>query len=112
VEAAINADDAVAESAAVGVPHEVKGQEVVAFAVLNDGNAPSDDLRGRLMARVTSALGKPLRPREILFAGALPKTRNAKVMRRVIRAAYLGEDPGDTSSLEDPSTVEAVRDAV
>ncbi|PSQ99874.1 MAG: AMP-dependent synthetase [Bacteroidetes bacterium QS_9_68_14] len=112
VEAAINTDDAVAESAAVGVPHEVKGQEVVAFAVLNDGNAPSDDLRGRLMERVTRALGKPLRPREILFAGTLPKTRNAKVMRRVIRAAYLGEDPGDTSSLEDPSTVEAVRNAV
>jgi len=112
VEAAINADDAVAESAAVGVPDEVKGQEVVAFAVLNDGEAPSDALRERLIGRVTAALGKPLRPRDVRFTEALPKTRNAKVMRRVIRAAYLGEDPGDTSSLEDPSTVEAVQEAV
>jgi acetyl-CoA synthetase len=112
VEAALNADEAVAESAAVGVPDEVKGQEVVAFAVLNDSHAPSGDLRERLMERVTRALGKPLRPREIRFTEALPKTRNAKVMRRVIRAAYLGEDPGDTSSLEDPSTVEAVKAAV
>ncbi|PSQ82664.1 MAG: AMP-dependent synthetase [Bacteroidetes bacterium QS_7_67_15] len=111
-EAAINADDAVAESAAVGVPDEVKGQEVVAFAVLNDGEAPSDALRERLIGRVTAALGKPLRPRDVRFTEALPKTRNAKVMRRVIRAAYLGEDPGDTSSLEDPSTVEAVQEAV
>jgi len=48
----------------------------------------------------------------VRFTAALPKTRNAKVMRRVIRAAYLGEDPGDTSSLDDPATVEAVREAV
>ena len=112
VEAAINADDAVAESAAVGVPDEVKGQEVVAFAVLKEGETASEALRERLIGRVTTALGKPLRPRDVRFTAALPKTRNAKVMRRVIRAAYLGEDPGDTSSLDDPATVEAVREAV
>ncbi|PSQ81400.1 MAG: AMP-dependent synthetase, partial [Bacteroidetes bacterium QS_1_65_9] len=69
-------------------------------------------LRERLIGRVTTALGKPLRPRDVRFTAALPKTRNAKVMRRVIRAAYLGEDPGDPSSLDDPATVEAVREAV
>jgi len=111
IEALLNAHEAVAESAAVGVPHEVKGQEVVAFAVLESGYSPTDDLRDELMQVVIDELGKPLRPREILFADALPKTRNAKVMRRLIRAAYLGKDLGDTSSLEDPGTVKAIRNA-
>jgi acetyl-CoA synthetase len=112
VEALLNAHPAVAESAAVGVPHEVKGQEVVAFAVLKPDASPSDDLRVELMQQVVDELGKPLKPRAIKFAEALPKTRNAKVMRRVIRAAYLGEDLGDVSSLEDPDTVDAIRKAV
>ena len=112
VEAVLNAHEAVAESAAVGVPDEVKGQEVVAFAVLAEGHQPSEALRQALMDRVADGLGKPLRPREIRFATALPKTRNAKVMRRLIRAAYLGEDVGDTSALEDPAALEAVRNAV
>jgi acetyl-CoA synthetase len=112
IEALLNAHPAVAESAAVGVPHEVKGQEVVAFAVLKSGYEPTDALRNELMQEVTAEMGKPLKPREILFSEALPKTRNAKVMRRLIRAAYLGEDLGDTSSLEEPSTLEAVKRAI
>ena len=56
-------------------------------------------------------LGKPLKPRAVLFVAALPKTRNAKVMHRVIRAAYLGAPLGDLSSLENPATVEAIRQA-
>jgi acetyl-CoA synthetase len=112
VEALLNAHDAVAESAAVGVPDEVKGQEVVAFVVLQPGHTPGDALREELMQVVVDAMGKPLKPRAIKFTEALPKTRNAKVMRRVIRAAYLGEDLGDTSSLEDPDTVDAIREAV
>ncbi len=111
VEALLNAHAAVAESAAIGVPHEVKGQELVAFVVLKPDAEPSEKLREALIGRVTEELGKPLRPRAVLFAEALPKTRNAKVMRRVIRAAYLGEDPGDTSSLEDASTVDAIKAA-
>jgi len=112
VEALMNAHDAVAESAAIGVPHEVKGQELVVYVVLQGGHAPTEDLRQALQATVTEAMGKPLRPREIRFTDALPKTRNAKVMRRVIRATYLGKDLGDVSSLEDPATVEAIRKAV
>jgi len=112
VEAILNAHEAVAESAAIGVPHEVKGEEVVAFVVLKPGVSPSEELRQELMERVVAALGKPLKPREIRFTTALPKTRNAKIMRRVIRAAYLGQDPGDVSSLEDPAAVEAIRQAV
>ena len=112
VEALLNGHEAVAESAAIGVPHEVKGEEVVAFVVLKPGQETSDDLRNALKDRVTQELGKPLKPRDVKFVTALPKTRNAKVMRRVIRAAYLGLDPGDVSSLEDPATVEAIRTAL
>ena len=111
VEAVLNAHPAVVESAAIGVPHDIKGQEVIAFCVLAGGHAPGDDLRADLVAKLVDALGKPLKPREVLFATALPKTRNAKVMRRLIRAAYLGEALGDTSSLEHPETLDAVREA-
>ena len=111
VEAILTAHPAVQDAAAVGVPHPVKDQEVVAFCVLQPGHAPSEELRAALMAMVVAELGKPLKPRAILFARALPKTRNAKVMRRVIRAAYLGEPPGDLSSLEDPAAVEAISSA-
>ena len=111
IEALLNAHPAVAESAAVGVPHEVKGQDVVAFVVLKSGYGPTDTLRDELMEEVVAEMGKPLKPREILFSAALPKTRNAKVMRRLIQSAYLGDDLGDTSSLEDPSTIEAVKQA-
>jgi acetyl-CoA synthetase len=109
VEAILNGHEAVAESAAIGVPHDVKGQEVVAFVVTTRAADPSEALRQELIKRLVDELGKPLKPRDIRFVDALPKTRNAKVMRRVIRAAYLGDDLGDVSSLEDPATVEAVR---
>ncbi|RMH50859.1 MAG: AMP-dependent synthetase, partial [Bacteroidetes bacterium] len=111
VEALLNAHPAVAESAAVGVPDPVKGEALVAFVVLADPAATSEALRAELIERVTAELGKPLRPKALLFARALPRTRNAKIMRRVIRATYLGQDPGDVSSLEDPSTIEAIRAA-
>ena len=111
VEAILNAHDDVAESAAVGVPHDVKGSEIVTFVVVQPGAEPTDTLRDELMQEVIDALGKPLKPRAVKFTTALPKTRNAKVMRRVIRATYLGNDPGDVSSLEDPSTLDAIREA-
>lgn len=109
VEAILNAHESVAESAAIGAPHDVKGQEVVAFVVLAPGHIASDTLRTELIGRIVSELGKPLKPRDLRFVDSLPKTRNAKVMRRVIRATYLGEDPGDITSLEDPSTLDAIR---
>jgi acetyl-CoA synthetase len=112
IEAVLNAHEFVTESAVIGVPHEVKGQQVVAFCVLSEPERASEDLRGELMERVAQALGKPFRPSDIRFAAALPKTRNAKVMSRVIRAAYLGQDPGDVSSLEDPGAVDAIRQAL
>ncbi|MEE8181706.1 MAG: AMP-binding protein, partial [Candidatus Thorarchaeota archaeon] len=102
---------AVAEAAAIGVPHEIKLNELVVFCVLVPGNDSSESLREELKRMVTTAMGKPLTPRAVLFVSDLPKTRNAKVMRRTIRAAYLGEDLGDTSSLVNPEAVEEIRRA-
>jgi acetyl-CoA synthetase len=69
------------------------------------GPALAEDLKGL----VVSKLGKPLRPESIEFVADVPKTRNAKVMRRIIRAAYLGDPLGDLSSLENPQAVDAIR---
>lgn len=111
VESVLVNHDAVTEAAAIGVPHEIKGSEVVCFCVLDPGNAPSNELRAELRAKVVAEMGKPLAPKEIWFVSDLPKTRNAKVMRRIIRSAYLGDDPGDTSSLVNPEAVEEVKQA-
>jgi acetyl-CoA synthetase len=102
VESALTAHPAVSEAAAVGVPHDIKGEVIVCFAVLRPGHEPSDSLRDELMHIAIRHLGKALAPQDIRFVRDLPKTRNAKVMRRVIRAVALGQDPGDTSSLENP----------
>jgi acyl-CoA synthetase (AMP-forming)/AMP-acid ligase II len=68
-------------------------------------------LRNELKQMVIAEMGKPLSPKEIFFVSDLPKTRNAKVMRRMIRAAYLGQEPGDTSSLVNPEAVEEIKRA-
>ncbi len=80
---------------------------MVAFCVLK--NDATDDLEKELKNLVAKEMGKPLAPSKIHFVSALPKTRNAKVMRRVIRAAYLGEDAGDLSALENPNAVEEIK---
>jgi acetyl-CoA synthetase len=111
VEAILCAHPAVIEAAAIGVPHPLKDQEVVAFCVLRPEYEPSEELRSALIDLVTAELGKPLRPADVKFVNALPKTRNAKVMHRVLRAAYLGLPLGDLSSLEDLGAVAAIRGA-
>jgi acetyl-CoA synthetase len=102
---------AVVEAATIGVPHEIKLNELVVFCVLTPGTEPSEELRAELKQSVAVAMGKPLTPKDVLFVSDLPKTRNAKVMRRMIRAAYLGEDPGDTASLVNPEAVEEIKKA-
>ena len=110
VESVLVAHAAVSEAAAIGVPDELKGEAIVCFCVLKPGHEPTDELRSGLKSSVAGALGKPLTPREVRFVRDLPKTRNAKIMRRVIRAAFLQLDPGDVSSLENPSAIEAIRE--
>jgi acetyl-CoA synthetase len=109
VESILVSHPAVSEAAVIGVPDELKGQSVVCFCVLKPVTSATDDLREALKNLIAEELGKPLKPKEIKFVTDLPKTRNAKVMRRIIRAAYLGQDPGDTSSLENPAAVEEIK---
>jgi acetyl-CoA synthetase len=99
----------VVEAAAIGVPDELKGQALVCFCVVRAGRAADSALADELKAVVVTSLGKPMKPEKIEFVGDLPKTRNAKVMRRVLRAAYLGEAPGDLSSLENPQSVAGIK---
>ena len=102
----------MSEAAAIGVPDEVKGEALVCFCVLKAGPVDSSAmaaLREELRNHVIAQLGKPLAPKELKFVNELPKTRNAKIMRRVIRAAYLGDAPGDLSSLENPQAVDDIR---
>jgi len=100
---------AVMEAAAIGIPDELKGNALVVFCTLASGRPAEESLAAELKAVVAEALGKPLRPERVHFVAVLPKTRNAKVMRRVIRAAYLGEDLGDVTALENPAAVDAIR---
>jgi acetyl-CoA synthetase len=109
VESAAVAVPGVLEAAAVGVPHDIKGEAIVVFCVLRSGEADAPELRAAVSARVAESLGKALKPDRVIVVGALPKTRNGKIMRRVARAAYLSLDPGDLSGLEDPSAVDAIR---
>lgn len=108
VESALVAHPAVAEAAAIGVPDELKGEALVAFVVLKPGVDDSDALRHELTGRITRELGKALAPRAVEIVAELPKTRNAKVLRRVVRAVYLGADPVDLSSLENRTALDAL----
>ena len=109
VESAAVAHPAVLEAAAIGVPHDIKGEAIVVLCVLRPGEDDDDGLRADIARRVAEDLGKPLKPEVVAVVRALPKTRSGKVMRRVIRAAWLGLDPGDLSALDDPASVEAIR---
>ena len=112
VESAATAHAAVLEAAAIGVPHELKGEVIVVFVVLRPGHIAAAGLAGEIAESIAQRLGRPLRPDAVRFVADLPKTRNAKVLRRVIRAAYLGkEDLGDLSSLENPLAVEQIKEA-
>jgi acetyl-CoA synthetase len=109
VESIVVGHPAVIEAAAVGIPDEIKGESIAIFCVLTPETEPSSDLSEALKQMVSDEMGRPLRPQSIFFVLALPQTRNAKVMRRVIRAAYLDQDPGDLSALVNPEAVEGIR---
>lgn len=118
VESILARHPSVVETAAVGVPDAVKGMALVMFVVLktdvrtdSEAEKRMDTLRAELRQMIIDEMGKPLAPKAILFVSDFPKTRNAKVMRRMIRAAYLGDELGDTSSLVNPESVDEIRKA-
>jgi acetyl-CoA synthetase len=112
LESAAVAHRAVAEAAAVGVPHEVKGEVAWIFCVASPGFEPSEQLAAEVAERAAAELGKAFRPDRVVFVPALPKTRSAKIVRRAVRARALGQDPGDLSSIENPEALEDIARAV
>jgi acetyl-CoA synthetase len=109
LESAAVAHPAVAEAAAVGVPHEVKGEVAWVFCVLVPGASAEEE---EVRALVAEELGKAFAPERVVFVPSLPKTRSAKIVRRAVRATVLGQDPGDMSSVENPEALEGIASAV
>ena len=111
IESAVVAHPAVSEAAAVGVPHEVKGEVIWVFCVVAPGSE-DDGLADELRGLVAADLGKAFAPDRIVFVSGLPKTRSAKIVRRAVRATALGRDPGDLSSVENPEVLDEIAGAV
>jgi acetyl-CoA synthetase len=111
IESILVSHPAVTEAAAIGIPDPVRGEAIVCFCVLKPGEKEDAPLAEELREKVARSLGKPLKPEVVRFVGDLPKTRNAKVMRRVIRAAFLNQEAGDLSALENPQSIEEIRRA-
>ena len=109
VESALVDHPLVAEAAVVGRPHEIKGQAVAAFVTLKETTKPSENLIDDLKEHVVKKIGAIARPEKILFAADLPKTRSGKIMRRLLRDVATGRALGDTTTLADPSVVEALK---
>ncbi len=112
IEAALIEHPAVSEAATIGVPDELKGEDIVCFAVLNPGYKPSEPLREELKDQVVKIMGKTMKPRDIKFVGDLPKTRSAKIVRRIIKSTFLGEQISDISSVENPHAIEEIKNAI
>jgi acetyl-CoA synthetase len=110
VESALVAHPAVAESAVVGFPHDVKGQGIYAFVTLKEGFEATDEMKKNLVQHVRKEIGPIASPDKLHFADALPKTRSGKIMRRILRKIAEGAvaELGDTSTLADPSAVDAL----
>ena len=111
VESILNGHEAVAESAAVGVPHSVKGEVILCFVVTRPGCPGDAALGAELCDRVAEALGKSFAPEAVRFVAELPKTRSGKILRRVIQRVATGQDPGDLSTIENLAAIEAIRRA-
>ena len=109
LESAAVGHPAIAEAAAIGVPHEVKGEVAWLYCVLTPVvEASAEDVA----SAVSRELGKAFAPDRVVFVSALPKTRSAKIVRRAVRARALGHDPGDLSTLENPEALEEIERAV
>jgi acetyl-CoA synthetase len=111
IEALLNNTKMIREAAVIGIPDPIKGESVACVVVLNEGIQANEKIQNELSDAVVSGLGHPFRPRFVLVVSDLPKTRNMKIMRRLVRAACLGKPLGDTSSLLNPEAVGAIQEA-
>ncbi len=110
IESALVSHPAVAETAVVGFPHEIKGEDIYAYITLKQSIEKTDELKDELKNHVRSEIGPIATPAKIQFADALPKTRSGKIMRRILKKIAAGEvdDLGDTTTLADPTVVETL----
>ncbi|MCB1906728.1 MAG: propionyl-CoA synthetase, partial [Rhodocyclaceae bacterium] len=117
IEEAVQAHPAIAEVAVVGVADQLKGQMPMAFAVVKSADSVSTPekaaaLEKEVMKKVDGILGAIARPGRVHFISGLPKTRSGKMLRRSIQALAEGRDPGDLTTIDDPSTLEQIRAAL
>jgi len=112
IENAINQNEAVAESAVVGYPHEIKGQGIYAYVILKQEGGSEENLTAEIIETVVEEIGKIAKPEKIQFVSGLPKTRSGKIMRRILRKVAEGDTSnlGDTSTLLDPKVVDEIKE--
>ncbi len=110
IEAILTSTGEVTEAAAVGVPDPLKGEALLCFVVPRPGVEAGPALLARLADAVTRGMGAAFRPKHVFAVTDLPRTRNMKIMRRAVRAVWLGEPPGDLSSLVNPEALEEIRE--
>ena len=112
VENAINMQEGVLESAVVGYPHDIKGQGIYAYVILEQSHEQEQGMQAHILQTVTRIIGPFARPDKIQFVKGLPKTRSGKIMRRILRKIAEGDlaNIGDTSTLLDPGVVDDIKD--
>jgi acetyl-CoA synthetase len=108
IESAVVALPEVTMAAAIGVPDELKGESIALYVVPAPDVEPDDEMTSKVIAAVTETMGNAFRPKSVRWVNDLPRTRSAKIMRRVIKAVALGEEPGDISGLENPESLEGL----
>ncbi|RID81721.1 AMP-dependent synthetase [Peribacillus asahii] len=109
MESILQGHECVLEAATIGVPDSIKGEAPVCFVVLKPDSLESDDLKSELLDLVAMHMGKAMRPKALYFISELPRTKNGKILRRVVQSTYLNKDSGDLSSLESPNAIEEIR---
>jgi acetyl-CoA synthetase len=109
IESILNQHQAVYESACIGLPHEIKGEEIMCFTILKPRFTANAALKDELSREVVANMGKPFKPSDISFVNDLPRTRSGKIVRRLIRDVALNKEFGDMSSLENPDSLKEIK---
>lgn len=112
LESALVSHESVAEAAVCGIPHEVKGESIIAFVVLKGGIFPTAQLKEDLVQYIRKTIGPIATPDQLYFVGKLPKTRSGKIMRRLLKAITQNEIIGDVSTIEDEASVDEIKNAI
>ena len=112
VESSTVSHHGVAEAAVCGIPHEIKGEVIIAFVVLKEGIQKNDNLKKEIINSIRTGVGPIATPEQLYFVPKLPKTRSGKIMRRLLKAIAMNEKIGDVSTLEDEAAVSEIQDTI